>query len=440
MNIHAPISQTLNISQPYQGYAYAYPHKMAYRTLEQPIPLADLWANENQEALFLYLHIPFCEMRCGFCNLFTTAVPQQTLTEQYMNALKRQAEQLHAILPHAHIAQLAVGGGTPTYLTETQLSQLFAIIQLFNTDLQHLPISVETSPKTAVSDKLTYLRQQGVDRISIGIQSFYDDELKSLGRPQRQADVQRALTTIRQVGFPTLNIDLIYGGPLQTPARWRSTLKQTLVYQPEEIYLYPLYVRPLTGMDKMDQEWDEQRLQLYRLGRDFLLENGYVQLSMRHFRLADHAPRLSASYHCQEDGMIGLGCGARSYTKTMHYANRYAVGRRGVSEILTDWVKVADFGMIYHGVHLNLEEQKRRFVIKSLLFAHGLEYGRYQQQFQTTPTQDFPQLDELLAQNLANFTNNCLKLTARGLELSDAIGPWLYSDAMKKRISGFELR
>ncbi len=440
MNIQVPVSQTLNINQPYQGYAYAYPHKMAYRPFTQPIPLADVWADENQEALFLYLHIPFCEMRCGFCNLFTTAVPQQTLTEHYLAALKRQAEQLRTILPHAQIAQLAVGGGTPTYLTEAQLIQLFAIIDLFDVNLHNIPISVETSPKTAVSEKLTYLRQQGVDRLSIGIQSFYDDELKSLGRPQRQADVERALTTIRQVGFPTLNIDLIYGGPLQTPARWRSTLKQTLVYKPEEIYLYPLYVRPLTGMDKMDQEWDEQRLQLYRIGRNFLLENGYIQLSMRHFRRADHTPRLNANYHCQEDGMIGLGCGARSYTKTMHYSNRYAVGRRGVSEILTDWVKIEEFGMIYHGVRLDLEEQKRRFVIKSLLFADGLEYGRYQQRFQSTPVQDFPQLDELLAQNLATFTDNHLALTASGLELSDAIGPWLYSDAMKKRISGFELR
>ena len=440
MTLAAPSLQTLNTAHPYQGYAYSYPHKMAYRPFDEPIPLADLWQDEDQSALFLYIHIPFCEMRCGFCNLFTTAVPQQSLTEQYMMALKRQAKQVRAILPQAHIAQMAIGGGTPTYLDVNQLHQLFEIIGLFDIDLHNVPVAIETSPKTAVSSKLALLHQQGIDRISIGIQSFFDDELKALGRPQRQADVEQALNTIRQMGFPTLNIDLIYGGPLQTKTRWQETLQRTLAYEPEEIYLYPLYVRPLTGMDKMDQSWDEQRLQLYKIGRDFLLEQGYLQLSMRHFRKATHAPILSASYHCQEDGMIGLGCGARSYTQSVHYSNQYAVGRRGVADILTDWVKRDNFDTIYHGFHLNLDEQRRRYLIKSLLFVDGLDYGRYQQQFQTNPEEDFPQLNELLDRKLATRTKSHLKLTADGIALSDAIGPWLYSDVVQSKISRFELR
>ena len=97
---------------PYAGYSYAYPHKTAYRPFPEPVPLRTLWAEENRSALFLYLHVPFCEMRCGFCNLFTTANPKANLTQVYLGALRRQAEQVRDALGEASFARLAIGGGS----------------------------------------------------------------------------------------------------------------------------------------------------------------------------------------------------------------------------------------------------------------------------------------------------------------------------------------
>ena len=253
---------------PYQSYAYAYPHKTAYRPFEEPIPLHDLWQPENRDSLFLYLHIPFCEMRCGFCNLFTTVNPEQDYDDLYIAALTRQIERVRMALGNATFSRLAIGGGTPTYLEADNLETVFQLlIDNFELDLRQLPTSIETSPLTATPERLQVLQDSHVDRISIGVQSFIEEEARAAGRPQRTADVLNALNCIRTFNFQTLNIDLIYGLPGQTVDSWRYSLQQAMVFEPEELYLYPLYVRPLTGLDRLDHEWDDDRLACYRTGR-----------------------------------------------------------------------------------------------------------------------------------------------------------------------------
>lgn len=107
----------------YDGYAYAYPHKTAYRPLDPPVPLTGAWAPEDKRNLFLYVHLPFCEMRCGFCNLFTTVQPGTGLVDQTLAAIRRQSEIVSsAILPEG-IAQAAFGGGTPSFLSELELDR-----------------------------------------------------------------------------------------------------------------------------------------------------------------------------------------------------------------------------------------------------------------------------------------------------------------------------
>ena len=112
------ISLAQNLRQsPYVSYAYSYPHKTAYRPFDVPVRLEDAWASENKESLFLYLHVPFCEMRCGFCNLFTTANPNENMIAVYLDALKRQAGEVRRALGDGvRFTRMAIGGGTPTFL------------------------------------------------------------------------------------------------------------------------------------------------------------------------------------------------------------------------------------------------------------------------------------------------------------------------------------
>ena len=458
---------------PFLGYSYAYPHKTAYRSLAPARPLRDVWCDEPRDSLFLYLHVPFCEFRCGFCNLFTLANPDDEWPQRYLRQLRREAEQVRAALPDARFTRLAVGGGTPTFLSVEELQELWAI----GTDVmaargprapQEIPTSCEASPATATRDKLQLLRELGVDRLSLGVQTFDNSEAGRLGRPQRRREVELALTAIRETGFPTLNIDLIYGGETQTVASWLDSLRAAIEYQPEELYLYPLYVREQTGLGqrgepannssrdregvvirkdlrplpdgrgsflhRLDVSTDDERLALYRAGRDFLRGLGYEQQSLRMFsRPSVEMQPVSPVYCCQSDGMIGLGCGARSYTRRLHYSTEFAVRRSGVLGILEDYVsrEAGSFGSARHGFVLDADEQRRRFTILSLLQRDGLSRQEYSIRFGSDVLSDLPVLGELEPAGLAVIDDARLRLTDAGLERSDTLGPWLYSERVR---------
>jgi coproporphyrinogen III oxidase-like Fe-S oxidoreductase len=442
-------------ASPYQGYLYAYPHKSAYRPLDPPPRLRDVWAGQDVSSLFLYAHIPFCEMRCGFCNLFTTARPPADRVADYLRALRRQARQVRTELDatgrDARFATAAIGGGTPTYLEPVELDELFDILTGFAPELPQLSIGVETSPATATADRLTVLADRGVHRISMGVQSFLDREAHAAGRPQHRADVDAALDRIQNGRFPVVNLDLIYGIDGQTSQTWQYSLDTALARRPEEIYLYPLYVRPLTGLGRRaadahlrDPEWDARRLDLYRQGVTALTAAGYRQQSMRQFRRAD-VPGDDTDYCCQDDGMIGLGCGARSYTDTLHYSFDYAVGIPAVRAILDEYAATTDFTRATVGVHLDPQEQRRRWLIKTLLRTDGMRTADYTTRFGTDPTVDIPELYDLSARGWAThrpdpFGGILIRLTDDGLAHSDVIGPWLVSTTIRAAMAAAAAR
>ncbi|MCO5974624.1 STM4012 family radical SAM protein [Actinoallomurus soli] len=430
-----------DLTRPYQGYVYAYPHKTAYRPLTPRPRLSDVWADERRDALFLYLHVPFCEMRCGFCNLFTRTGAPEELTTAYLDALERQADAVGDALGKATFATAAFGGGTPTYLTAAELDRLCDLAGRF-ADLTRIPLSVETSPATATTDRLTVLAERGTTRVSIGVQSFVDAEARAAVRPQKRAEVESALDRIRATGFDTLNIDLIYGIDGQTPESWLSSLDAALSWEPEELYLYPLYVRPLTGLGRQGRSWDDQRLELYRIGRDHLLGLGYEQVSMRMFRRPSAGTGDDGTtYCCQTDGMVGLGCGARSYTTELHYSFEYAVGASAVRGIIDEYVRTREFGDARVGFVLDDDERRRRHLLQSLLQASGLRRADYRRRFGTDPAADFAaELTALADRGWLDDRTEVIRLTPDGLAYSDAIGPALFSPRVRTLMDAYEAR
>ncbi len=426
-------------NEPLVSYAYSYPHKSSYRPLSLALPLRDVWARDEQSQLALYLHIPFCEMRCGFCNLFTQSQPVADQVVHYVETVKRQMRVVRNELPSARFAMFALGGGTPTFLEARQLDDLLASVEsTFDFDLSRAPTSVETSPATADHSRLSVLAAHGIERISIGVQSFIEAEARAFGRPQQRSDVIRALELIRSHNFPVLNIDLIYGDEIQTRASWQESLDIALSFDPEELYLYPLYVRPETGLARTGHRAAQHRIDLYRCARDRLLENGYEQLSLRCFRRLKQNT-ITTLYSCQRDGMIGLGCGARSYSRDLHYGTLFAVTQAGVRAILTEWMQQTDeeLQLATHGIWLSDEEQRRRFVILGLLQCSGLSIDEYRAQFYQSPIDDIPELADLTNAGWLQTNGDRLTLTETGIEHSDTIGPLLYSNQVRKRLREF---
>ena len=426
------------LASPYQSYVYAYPHKSAYRPLAPRPALTDVWRGEKRDALSFYAHIPFCEVRCGFCNLFTRTGAPEDLVTSYLNALERQARAVRRALDESgeppRFAVAAIGGGTPTYLVADELTRLFDIVEgAMGVPLGTIPLSVEASPSTATPDRLAVLAERGVTRLSLGVQSLDDVEARAAVRPQKRADVEAALEAVRDTTIPTLNIDLIYGIEGQTESSWLASLYAALLWKPEELYLYPLYVRPLTGLAKLaaghDAEWDAQRLALYRAGRDYLLASGYEQVSMRMFRRLGAPDSSADDYMCQSDGMVGLGCGARSYTSKLHYSFDYAVSTGEVRGIIDDFVArgESDFAFAEVGFEMDADEQRRRRLVMSLLQADGLDV--LPEGFET---------EHALLGGRGWLAGGAL--TPDGLAWSDAIGPLFFSERVRALMAEYDLR
>ncbi|GAA5166494.1 STM4012 family radical SAM protein [Viridibacterium curvum] len=447
------LAQRLRLT-PYQAYSYSYPHKSAYRKLPAPQSLAALWGGEDRSALFGYIHVPFCSMRCGFCNLFAMARPEPALVDRYVAQVVRQMRVMDEQLGKRRFARFAIGGGTPTYLSAAQLGQLFDGIQgILGVDLHNVPSGIEASPETVSAEKLAVCRDAGVSRVSLGIQSFSSAEMRALVRLQQNSVVRTAIERIREAAFPVLNLDLIYGIAGQTKASLLASIDSALSFAPEEIYLYPLYIREQTGLGRIKRRHDDgsrdylhlipetdTRLDLYTAARDHLRAAGYTQTSMRMFR-APHAPDQGGPvYCCQNDGMVGLGAGARSYTRALHYSSEYAIGRSDTRHIIDNYVALDDahFAQAWHGFQLDAEDQRRRFVIQSILTEPGLRYADYLQRFGSHCLEDLPQLNELFALQLVVDDGSGIRLNDEGYAHADTIGPWLVSAKVRSLMEATE--
>jgi len=429
----------------YQGYAYAYPHKTAYAPLAPPRALGGVWAEEPKRALELYVHVPFCAMRCGFCNLFTTVNPADDIVARTLSQLAVEAGAAADALGAVQFSRIAVGGGTPTFLEPDQLDQLFDVLdRMFAARPARIATSVEASPETVTAEKLAVLAQRGVQRLSIGVQSFVDGEARALGRPQHRARVEAALDLVAAAAFPTLNIDLIYGAAGQSVASWLASIDAALAWRPDEIFLYPLYVRPLTGLARLPAAMalPDIRLALYRAGRERLLAAGFTQVDMRYFRRARPGTADRASHHVMTDGTLGLGCGARSRTSRLHYSSEYAVGRAGVKDILAAHLArpPASFGFAHFGVALSPRDHRRERILLALLQTAGLSRRGYRDTFGTEVLDDLPQLADLEAAGLARIDAARICLTESGVERADVIGPWLYAAEIAARMERYQWR
>ncbi|WP_424215225.1 STM4012 family radical SAM protein [Streptomyces sp. BI20] len=451
-----------DVGTPYEQYVYAYPHQKAYRLLDEGPTLTELWAGERLDALSLYAHVPFCEMRCGFCNLFTRTGAPEEVTGNFLRTLRRQAEVTREALEVNAAARgerirfplAAFGGGTPTYLTAAELSELSDICEhVMGADLKAASWTVETSPETATEDRLAVLAERGATRLSIGVQSFVDAEARAAVRPQKRSAVDAALSRLKAAGFPILNIDLIYGIEGQTERTFRYSLDAALSWEPEEIYLYPLYVRPLTGLmgrhRTTREEWDEQRLRLYRYGRDRLLSAGYEQTSMRVFRrpgtaAVEDTDGSSISEYNQQAGMVGLGVGARSFTTDLHYTTDYAVAVPEVRRIIDDYIATPTerFRRARWAFRMDGGERRRMFVLQHLLEVGGMSVDAYERRFGTRFEEDFAGPWELLRDRLwaRELTPGRLGLTPEGMAWADAVGPLFFSERVRGAMADYRDR
>lgn len=421
---------------PYIQYMYSYPHKTAYRPL-QGIFLKDYAPLLVGGGHGLYLHIPFCQTKCGYCNLFSVAGQGEKEIDWYLDAVERQSIQYKEVLaPYKPVfSEIVIGGGTPLLLTKKQMERMFLILEeYFPFDIDR-ELVVETAPNQTTEEKLEVLRWAGVTRVSMGIQSFLDSELSVLGRGHRAQKAREALGLLKSFGFPCINVDFIYGIPGQTADSLLASLEEAVDFAPDEVFLYPLYVRHGVGMEEKGIVPDvEGALEQYRRASRFLAENGYLQESMRRFVKREGEREFS---ECGLGTSLALGCGGRSYLGKLHFCTPYAVGGKECLEQIKRFEETEDFTRITHGIVLDGEEIKRRYVIRHLLIRPGLDIRRYEQQFKSQVMEDFPMLANWVERGFLH-KDKFLGLTEKGMEWSDYLGPRLISPKIRGEMERWE--
>jgi len=359
----------------YNQYQYSYPHKSSYYPIDKKQIMQELSKVSSAD---YYVHVPFCSTKCGYCNLFsiTGGSNQSEQIDNYIRAIDRQYKQfaqISKVIPK----NLILGGGTPVLLSINQLDTLFNIL---NVDPKNQYSVIELSPNEATKQKIGYLKDVGFDRVSIGIQSFDENELKILHRQHKLKNCHIALQEIAKQDFSDFNIDLIYGIMGQTESTLQKSLEQALRYNPTEIFIYPLYVRKNTAIFGSFELDKENTYNLYLFLKNYLTSHGFTQTSMRRFT----RKAIENSISCGFENSLAFGCGGRSYLNNLHVCQPYSDISSEIKYTLNDFIVREDFLESMLGYELIDKQLKHRFIVKNLLHINGLRCEDYKKHFSSS--------------------------------------------------------
>ena len=334
--------------------------------------------------LSLYVHIPFCESVCYYCACNKVITKHHERAAEYLRYLSREVELQVQHFGRGHsVSQLHLGGGTPTFLSDAELEDLMSMIRRNFTLVPGGEYSIEVDPRTVTDQRLQTLARLGFNRLSFGVQDFDPAVQKAVHRVQPAEQVFALVETARKIGFESVNVDLIYGLPLQTPESFTRTLAQVNALRPDRIALYayahlPSRFKPQRRIVAAELPSGGDKLSMLSASLDALIDAGYVYVGMDHFALPTDALAVAKrqgrlhrnfqGYSTQPDcDLIALGVSA--------------IGRIGATysqnaKTLEEYYDALDQGRlpIVRGLALTRDDLLRRSVIMSLMCQGQLQY------------------------------------------------------------------
>lgn len=387
----------------------------------------------NQHAakpLSIYIHIPFCQSLCYYCACNKIITQKTSRAVEYLEYLKKEI-QLQAKLfdKKRSVTQLHLGGGTPTYLTQEQLTDLMDTLHsAFNLDTsEQRQFSLEVDPRTITPTQIQQLRDLGFNRISFGVQDFDPDVQKAVNRIQSDEQVEALMTAARAARFRSISVDLIYGLPLQTVTSFNTTLDKIIALRPDRIAAYsyahlPKLVRAQRLIRPEDMPPPERKLELLELTIRRLYSAGYVYIGMDHFalpedelaqaRINDTLQRNFQGYSTHADcDLIGLG--VSSIGKV---GDTYSQNVKELSQYYAYLNK--DQLPLHRGYQLNADDRLRRDVISTLMCHNRIDIATIEQQHGINFNEYFAdalvQLQEQVADGLLTINDEAIVLLDQG--------------------------
>ena len=343
------------------------------------------------EPLSVYVHIPFCESLCYYCACNKVITKHHERATEYLDALDAELELVVARLGRGqHVAQLHFGGGSPTFLSDDELERLVRSLQAAFRFAADAELSIEVDPRTVTPERLHALRLLGFNRLSFGLQDFDPDVQQAVHRMQPYESVRLLMDCARSLGFTSINADLIYGLPKQTPASFARTLEQIGALRPDRIALYayahlPTRFKPQRRILADDLPGPGQRIQMLGAAIESFLSRGYAYIGMDHFALADDAlavakregrlQRNFQGYSTHKDcDLIALGASAIGRVGSAYYQN---------AKTLPEYYGAVRNGHlpVVRGVSLTADDTLRRSVIMDLMCQGRLDFKRVEAAF-----------------------------------------------------------
>jgi oxygen-independent coproporphyrinogen-3 oxidase len=271
---------------------------------------------KQKKPLGLYVHIPFCRSKCDYCDFCSIVPNSNSVVEHYTDALILQMEDYSARLRPYLIDTVYIGGGTPTSLDEKRLTRIIENIYRNFKIAKKAEFTIEANPATCDLKSLRRLRKLGVNRLSMGLQSVHDNELRALGRIHTFADLRDTYEAARTAGFDNVSLDLMYGIPEQTEKSFAQTLSTVTALEPDHISMYALKIEDGTPFarrkDSLVLPDEDTQYSMYMNGVEYLASRGFERYEISNFARGKKYSAHNLKYwHCEE--YFGLGAAAHSF-------------------------------------------------------------------------------------------------------------------------------
>ncbi|MDO4268378.1 MAG: radical SAM family heme chaperone HemW [Eubacteriales bacterium] len=398
----------------------------------------------NKQELELYIHIPFCARKCAYCDFLSFAAPERAMGD-YVEKLIEEIYGQAVNFQEYRVTTIFVGGGTPSILPAERMGEIFAaVFQCFDV-AEDAEITVEANPGTLTMEKLEVYRESGVNRLSLGLQSADDRELKYLGRIHTYDDFLKSYQRARQAGFANINVDLMSALPGQDVHSWKTTLRKVMMLRPEHISAYsliieegtPFYSRygegrrtgaqpelrtgpgllgsPMSLNSLPELPGEDVDREMYHLTKTLLAEHGYDRYEISNYARPGFACRHNIGYWTGVE-YLGLGLGASSYVFRHRYRNT------------DDFMEYLSLDLRQAGAaardiqELTVNERMEEFMFLGLRMMRGVSGSDFLARFGQNMWNVYGDvIEKLRRQGLLEVESPMIRLTELGIDVSNTV-------------------
>ncbi len=378
--------------------------------------------NKKKQPAGLYIHIPFCLKKCGYCDFLSFGGCSEELQEKYVDALCAELDMYSG--KGVEVDTVYIGGGTPSLLHQNHIQKIMKAAKAAFCITEDAEITIEANPKTLTEDKLTAYRNVGINRLSMGAQAMQDEMLLFMGRAHSKQDFLDNFRAARAAGFDNINVDLMFGIPGQTMEMWENSLNELIELGPEHISFYSLQLEEGTEFARQYRDGDmdlpsvELDREMYHRGISLLKESGYEHYEISNCSKPGRCSRHNMKYWDFVE-FYSVGLGAHSF--------RYDEGRRfNVSDFDT-YFKMVEQGTLPQGPAENesVQDYMSEYVFTALRKLGGISFDDFRETFGEEFFDVYKEqksiIEEYAARDLVVVTDTHMSLTVEGIDVSNEI-------------------